>query len=168
MADDDIVETFSKNPKGFLSTFANQIVEHIGKTAQDHQNKVQTETLQSSIERTFDDYAKKNPDFDEMWDSGEIKRFMDENPGHNAISAHMMLTGDKRVQDVAEKAKKEAEEQTLKNINAKRGAQVLSVGAKPRVASSGSQTDPRMQDPNKFGGMTNVLVARLREREAQA
>ena len=37
-------------------------------------------------------YAAKNPDFDSMWKSGKLQEYMKHHPGHNAISAHFMLS----------------------------------------------------------------------------
>jgi hypothetical protein len=36
-------------------------------------------------------YMARNPDFEKMWNSGEIQAFIAENPGHNYLSAHEAL-----------------------------------------------------------------------------
>lgn len=47
--------------------------------------------LDNRIGATYERHAGKHPTFDKMWKSGELQKFMAENPGHNILSAHMTL-----------------------------------------------------------------------------
>jgi hypothetical protein len=131
----------------------------------------------SRIEQTFNQYAKENPTFNEMWESGEIERFMNEHPGHNAISAHMVMTAgkqsgdmkamiDKAVAEAVAKATKETEERVRKDFLAKRGATVISSTSAARSADDG--VDTALKNTNQFGGTTTVLASRLAEMRRRA
>jgi len=123
----------------------------------------------SAIQNTFDEYAKQNPDFDDLWEKGEIPKYMKDHPGHNAISAHMALTGEKSVQakiDAAvTKAVKETEERVIKNFQAKRDATVISSSG-TRVVSD--KVDTELKDTQQSGGLESVLAKRLAERRANS
>ena len=67
-----------------------------------------------------------------MWDSGEIVRFIEANPGHNPISAYQAMIYETRMQKAIEEARakaiKETEEKVNKNWQAKKQARVLGTG----------------------------------------
>ncbi|MFA5322864.1 MAG: hypothetical protein WC373_09345 [Smithella sp.] len=120
-------------------------------------DSVRTATM-SAIEKTFDDYGKDNPDFVTMWDSGDIPKFMEAHPGHNAISAHMALTGDKRFETKVAAAVKEAEERVIKNFQAKKNATVITPAAQARADKG---VDTELKDTQQAGGAVSVLAKRL-------
>ena len=128
---------------------------------QERRERIQEEQ-RTRIRTTFDSYREKNPDFDKMWKSGEIPKFMQANPGHNAISAHQMLTMDARIKEAAEKAAKETEAKVLADVKAKRSAQVL--GGGPAVTGGGAKdVDAALQDTKQHGGKAAVLARKIIE-----
>jgi hypothetical protein len=120
-----------------------------------------------AIEKTYVTYAKENPDFDEMWDGGDLKAYMDENPGHTAISAHQMLTMEKRIQGAVEEATKDAEKKAASNLKVKQNARVLGSGPSAGGKAVG-QVPVELKDTKKYGGLTAVLTARSMARTKQA
>ena len=123
----------------------------------------------SAIQNTFDEYAKQNPDFDDLWEKGEIPKYMKDHPGHNAISAHMALTSEKSVQakiDAAvAKAVKDTEERVTKNFQAKRDATVITASGTRTV---NDKVDTELKDTQQSGGRESVLAKRLAERRANS
>lgn len=146
---DDLVEMWQDDPKGFLSKLTAEI-------EQSAINKVTAETaskrFDESVEKTINSYADANPDFEEKWDKGEIQDFIDKNPGHNALSAHMMLT----IAEKIEAAKKEGYDEAVKNFRTKKGSQVLNGG--PSIPHD--QMDAALKEPSKFGGRAAVIAKR--------
>ena len=166
MTEDEIQEWMDTDPKAYQANLIKQIRADVANELRSEQNQ---STEEQRVLKTFDSYAAENKTFDPMWDSGEIQAFMNANPGHNAISAHMAMTmADKeteveaRIKEAVEKAQKETEEKVIKQFKAKKGAQVLGSGP----ASTGTVHDvaPELKDPKKYGGINTVLAARLAER----
>jgi hypothetical protein len=155
LSEEERNEWHNEDRLGYEANLARQIRHE---TVQDLMGVLGEKELGSSIELTFGQYEKDNSDFRSMWDSGEIGRYMDANPGHNAMSAHMNLTSEKRM----EAAKEEGAELARKGISTKKSAATM--GAGPSATGQPTKKDPRMKDPKKFGGTTNVLAQRLAER----
>jgi hypothetical protein len=170
MSDDEVLDWQSSDPKGFLDNLNKAFDYAVEQKMSAYQEQVQRMTekqsYESSLAKTFEEYAHQNPDFDELWDSGEIQDYMKKHPGHNAISAHMAMTSDAKL----EKIKQEAADKALKEYEAaqrsKRATKVMG-SAPASVPTSPNHADDRLKNPNKYGGDTNVLVARLMERRRQ-
>lgn len=69
---------------------------------------------------TYNKYAESTPDFDSMWDRGEIQEFMEKHPGHNAISAHMALTRERQGHQPAGQSEKDEISRLVRNVKARR------------------------------------------------
>jgi hypothetical protein len=171
MSDEELLDWQSEDPKGFLDNI-NKMVAHQIETGMQQAmaqsgEQAQQREFETRVERTYQQYAEANPDFDPMWDSGEIQRFMDANPGHNAISAHQALTQEKRMQTVVDEAVKKAlaDADTARRSTRKAGA-ILGQG--PGRGSTPPDSDAELKSPKQFGGATAVLAARLARRRAQA
>lgn len=176
MSVEDLNEWRDEDPKAFYANLAKQARAEVKAELLDEMKKETTaseaKTLEQRQVETYEKYAEKNPDFDEMWDSGEIGRYMRDNPGHNAISAHMALTVEKRsgqskeeIDAAIAKAVKETEDRILKEIKVKGAASVL--GAGPSASPRKSDEIPdEIKNTEKYGGKTAVLVSRLRARRA--
>lgn len=176
MSTEELTEWQDEDPKAFYANLARQsraeVREEVLDEMKDERATSQAKTVEEKQIETYEKYAEKNPDFDEMWDSGAIEKFMRANPGHNAISAHMSLTTEKRsgdtkkdIDDAVAKAVKETEEKILKNIKAKGAAVVL--GAGPSTTPGLTEAIPdEMKNSKKYGGKTAVLVSRLKARRA--
>jgi len=145
----DLVAMMADDPKSFIENITSVIRESVSK---DVKLESATTEYNSKIEETIDNYAEENPTFEKMWDKGELQRYMDKHPGHNAISAHMTLTMEQRIED----AKKEGAELAAKNFSTKQKNQVLSTG--PGITPD--QRDAALKNPEKFGGKAAVLAAR--------
>lgn len=170
MSSEEIREWQEDDPAGFAANLRKE-------AAWEARQAIKAESLRndtvSQIEQTFNQYAKDNPTFNEMWESGEIERFMNDHPGHNAISAHMAMTAGKLSGDVkaqidaaVAKAVKETEERVRKDFLAKRGATVISSTSAARSADNG--VDTALKDTNQFGGTNAVLAQRLAEMRRRA
>ena len=164
MEDSEILEWQQTDPKGFA---ANQRAQLRHEMSQEVGGQLDRQNFESSVERTFQSFAEANPDFDEMWDRGELKAFMDRNPGHNAISAYYLLTAEKKTADAVDAAKLEATEAAEKklqeDLKARRESQVLSSGPSP-ASGTVDTIPPELQDTKKHGGRTTVLAKRSEAR----
>jgi hypothetical protein len=161
MTAEQIAEWMSEDPKGYHDNLIIQARELAKREVREILKQSETErkrlSQEESIKKTYDAYEKDNPDFKKMWESGEIIKFLDANPGHNPISAHQVMTAEKRIKEAAEKAAREAEERTNKNWQAKRQATVI--GGGPSVTPT--DTDTELQDTKSRGGPIAVLAERL-------
>ena len=171
MTAEEIREWMEEDPVAYTANIAKQIRAEVMKEVDE---KSSQRTHEDQVFKTLDDYAAKNKTFDPMWDSGEIQKFMNKNPGHNAMSAHMALTAEGaakdveiRIKEAVEKAQKETKEKVIKDFKAKRGAQVLSAGPTTTGTVQG-KIAPELKDPKKFGGNNTVLAERLKQRRQAA
>ncbi|MBL6991767.1 MAG: hypothetical protein ISR65_18440 [Bacteriovoracaceae bacterium] len=170
MTDEQIKEQMDENPKSFMANFARQIRHE---TTKELTNSSANKEIENSVNKTYETFAEKNEDFNSRWDSGEIKTYMDANPGHNAISAYMILKEQGNSNDVKSQidaAVKEAVARVRKEFVAKGNIPVRTSRASARVNEM-TGTDfnsPQMKDPKKFGGITNVLAQRSAARRKQA
>ena len=169
MSAEDLAEWMTTDPKGYHDNLVIQAREQAKREVrmaleQSEQRRLQ-ESREASIRRTYEKYEKENPDFKAMWDRGEIQVFLEANPGHNPISAHQMLTMERRIKEAAEKAAKEAEEKVNKNWQAKRQAAVI--GSGPAGVGTPSD-DAELNNTKERGGPVSVLVSRLQRMRAAA
>lgn len=146
---EDLVAMMADNPADFISKLTSEIEAKVtSKVSDDNANNA----YNGKVEETINAYADANEDFEAMWDKGEIQAFMEDNPGHNAISAHMTMTMEAKLAD----ATKKGEETAVNNFQTKSKNQVLngSPGIPPE------QRDAALKDPGKFGGAAAVLAQR--------
>ena len=169
MSTEDLLDWQDTDPKGFLDNI-NKFVSHSiesGITSYQQQlaQQAQQQTAEQKVVSTYEQYAKENPDFDEMWDSGKIKAFIDKHPGHNAISAHQAMTAERRIEAAVAEALKKHETA----IKSKRAASTVLGTGPASVPTASKQADNDLREPKKFGGPTAVLAARLAKlRQASA
>jgi hypothetical protein len=172
MSAEEIREWQEDDPKGFAENIRQQAVWEAKQSLKHESLRDQTV---SGIEKTFSDYAASNPTFNDMWDSGEIEKFMNAHPGHNAISAHMAMTAaagqtdvQKKIEEAVAKARKEEREKVTKDFQAKRNATVISSGAGATGRGAADGVDPALQNTKNFGGLTSVLADKLASRRRAA
>jgi len=146
---EDLVAMMADDPRGFIDNLTAVIHSQV---SQGVREETATSQYNSQVENTIDQYAEDNKDFESMWDEGKLQAFMEKNPGHNAISAHMAITMNRRVAD----AKKEGAEKAAKDFGTKSNNQVLNGG----TSVSPEQRDAALKNPEKFGGRAAVLAAR--------
>lgn len=163
MSNEELLEWYESDPKGYE---ANRFAQFFHEAEIIRSRQIQESQKNSSIQGTFDEYEKGNPDFKTLWDSGEIKKYMDAHPGHNAISAHMMLTRDAaaqsldaQIRDAVDKAVKETTEKITADFKAKRNSAVI--GDEPGTANSGAGRNTELNDTKSQGGLVSALAGRL-------
>lgn len=174
MSKEELLEWQEDDPKGYAANMKAQVLWEARqelKAEQEAQSAQSTQEQRNAlIGKTFKSFEEKNPDFRPMWDSGELKKFMTENPGHNAISAYHELTFEKRlkaaVDEAVAKTTKEVEERVTANFKAKRNAEVLGTG--DGGLPPGPDDDQSLKDTKSHGGLINTLVERHRQRVAKS
>lgn len=158
MKPEELLDWQSEDPQGY---YRNLLAQAKHELSQDLTQSAEQRQREDAVVATFENFAKANPDFDQMWDDGTLQEFIRTNPGHNAISAYHALTADAKLKAATEKAAKEAEAKFVKNQRAKRISDVLPQGPS---APGSTGADDMLRDPKKFGGSTTVLAQRLAER----
>lgn len=154
--EEEVRQWMDEDPIGYQANLAKQIKAEIHAESNQH-------SARQAIDKTFSSYEKDNPDFRSMWDSGKLKDYMRENPGHNAISAHMTLTAEAKAKAREADIRKEERQKVMREFKIKGNAGGLAdVGGGERPKSSTS--DVRLNDPDKYGGAEAVLAARYKER----
>lgn len=159
MSPDELREWQEDDPVGYSKNLVEMAKWNISQDAKKGIEQNEQQSLMKSIEQTFTKYETENPSFTTMWNDGSISKFMQENPGHNAISAHMHLTSQDREKAIAQKAAKEAEQKVIRNFMAKRGASGLTGG--PAHIIGGDSPPPELQNTKTQGGRTAVIASRL-------
>lgn len=156
---EEIAEWQATDPKGYAANMYAQVKDETMRQLQDtFKAELTAERSRASLEKTYKEFEAKNPDFNPMWNSGAIVRFIEENPGHNPISAYQAMTYETKMQKAIEKAIKETEEKVNKNWQAKKQARVLGTGP----SGPGMDTeDKELKDVKTQGGIYNVLAKRL-------
>lgn len=165
MKKEDILEMQAEDPIAFAANLARQIRAEVKAEILDEVRAEQDErSTETRILSTYNKFAEDHEDFDELWDSGKIKAFMDKNPGHNAISAYYELTGDSAKQKEIEKAVKEKEKEILENVKAKKNLSNLLGGGPGGPPNVPPNQD--LQDTKTQGGLNAALARKLAQRRA--
>lgn len=164
LSEDEISSQFDKNPKAFLANFGRQIYSEIMAEVQQTQQLRDREAKQKTAEERIQDrykkYEKDNPDFKEMWESGEIQTYMDDNPGETPISAHRALTEESRIKSAVDDAVKTAVKDTEKKVKTKKSAKVIGGGPADAAQRAQNQVPEELTNTKKFGGLAQVLTRR--------
>jgi len=163
MKPEELLDWQSENPHAY---YQNVLAQAKHEMSAEFTQTFEQRQKEDAIVSTYESFAKQHPDFDELWDTGDLQKYMQANPGHNAISAYWAMTAEARIAEASEKAAKEAEAKFLKNQRAKKTADVLPQGPS---APGAPPSDEALKDTKKFGGSTTVLAQRLEQRRrAQA
>jgi hypothetical protein len=168
LSNDDLSEMMEDKPMNFIKNLATQIQYETLKQVQtmfdDNSKQSAHDKQQEGIKTTFDKYAADNAGFNKMWDTGEIKKFMDANPGHNAISAHQALTVEQRIADAVAEAIEKTEKRKDTQTKTKQSARVLSAGSPARISKESGE----LKNTKIHGGLTAVIAKRLAARRRSA
>ena len=158
-----IQEWMDEDPKGFYANLLRQARHEIREeVTREIEERNQTKSYESRVEQSYKDYVDKNPDFTEAWNTGSVQKYMDEHPGHNAMSAHMAMTMEDRIASVKKETEKEAEKRILENLKAKGNARGLEAG--PSTGQPSAGVPDELQNPDKYGGKESVLLSRFLRR----
>ena len=172
MTEDELLDWQSEDPKGYFENQAKmvqyQIEKGISSALEKSSEQSKQKDLESQVEATYQSYAKENPDFDQMWDKGEIQAYMEAHPGHNAISAHMHLTREASTQKMIDDAVAKALADADKARRSTRKAGAILPSGPTTTPTSAANSDAMLKNPKQFGGDTSVLAERLERRRAQA
>lgn len=172
--EEEIAEWMNDDPVGYAENLKKIIAYEV---KQEMKTEYQERETQSKVDKTFESYSSKHPDNDDktgfvqMWESGKIQDFMDSNPGHNAISAHIMLTEDSRNKSIEERISKGIEEGVAKvreKLEKENKARVRTDGLDAGPSYTPGDADDELKDTKKKGGLISVLAARSERRKAQA
>ena len=159
MDDAELREQFAESPGEVLKAVGQQFY---NQAMTDFNRNIQQGQTRTAVETTFANFEKDNPEFTTAWNDGSIKQFMDENPGHNAISAFMTMTHADNVAKIKADARKEVitEIKTKGNIN--------SLGPGPNRNPVGiANTDDMLRNPDAYGGSEAVLYKRYLARQGK-
>jgi hypothetical protein len=174
MSKNELQDWFDDDMVGFMGNLAAQIQHETMETYRSENAKVQQTQQQEGIKKEFNKnleaFKGDHEDFEPMIKDGSLKKFIDENPWHNAFSAYYALTEERREESVNQKieaAVKEATEKLRKefeqNIKAKRNIRSIDAGPTPTTVK-----DSELSDTSKRGGLTSVLADRLAARRRKA
>lgn len=160
MTEEQLAEWQANDPKGFAENLAAKIKYDL---LQDLKQQAAVTAKKTAQEQTYLNFGQKHEDFRTRWESGEIKKYIAENPGHNPMSAYHELVAadrDKSVQaqidEAVAKAKAETEREVLARIQSKQKAAVL--GAGPATTPVRTEIDSELQDTKRHGGKVTVLA----------
>lgn len=167
LTNEEIAEWIEDDPKGY-ATNLEKLYRHnaqglVRSAIEEYDRTVKEQQEKTKIDNTFDSYASKNPSnksktgFVEMWDSGKIQAYMDDNPGHNAISAHMALTEEERLSATVKAAVEDAKKKMTKEHQARIRTDGLGAGPSHTVGKG----DDELQNTKQKGGAVAVLAKRL-------
>jgi len=174
MEDGELVDMMNESPKAFLQNLAQQIHHEISgeinKNFSEKERKQQTKQILS-------DYAKGNDDFVPLYEKGELQKFINANRhmGLNLISAHKLLTGEKKeaeakaslekkIKDLESKLEKEvknAEEKGRQKAEENFRAKKSLKSTKASPARRSGNDDNELKDTKTTGGRDRTLYQRL-------
>lgn len=157
MDPEELREWSIDDPKGYAANLYAQVKHEL---MEEMKSKQETEKVKSSTEQTLASFKEAHPDFVEMWgkDGGKILDYMNQNPGHNPMSAYLAMTEESRVKAAVEDAVAKAKAEFDANVRAKRDAgNVLGTG---RPASGGGDSETELKDTKTHGGLLSVLTRR--------
>ena len=162
MDNDDLSEMIINEPSKYRALSMQQLDRE--QTARSEQQaKVQNQqSIQERTNQTLKKFFEDKPDGVELVQSGQIHKFIEENPGHNAISAYHEIKGEDQYQErLATDVKKETDKiyQTLK-AKGNAGSISTTTGSKSYNGDSAE-----MNNPEKFGGRNAVLLKRMLARQ---
>lgn len=164
-SDEELLNDLTTNPKGFLADFANAIVSGMQEKTAAERAAAEQRSFQEQEEATFREFFKgKESELPEL--APKIREFIQKNRGHNAISAYLELTRDKRTETMRETIRNEEREKLLREFKVGKVAQSASSGNSSGGAPL-SRKDHRLEKPDEYGGTENVLLARFNEREGR-
>jgi len=163
MTDEEIAEWQANDPKGFADNLTARIKFEL---LQDMRRQAEVTNKRTATETTYARFAEQNTDFKARWETGEIKRFIDQNPGHNPMSAYHEIVGEERkaalqkqIDEAVAKAKADTEKEVLARFQAKQKANVL--GSGPAINPVRNEATPELQDTKRHGGKVTVLASML-------
>ena len=151
---DDLRDQMDDDPTAFLKQYGEALTAQLAGNAPDT-----GDAFGAKVAETLGGFAKENPEFDKLWDSGEIRKHLEANPGYDAIGSFYALTAESRetaVQEKIDAAIKKTEAKFNKLL--KRDNSSLPGGP---AATAGGEVAPELQDTSKHGGTIQTITSRI-------
>lgn len=154
-----LLELQTENPKEFLELVTKSVREQVINEVKTEQERALQEKAERERENAYVKYAEEHPDVLEMWENGTLQKFLEENPHHNIISAHMYLTQSNREAELRKQIQAELEEKYRQRQIVRENARVLS--NTPSANYNVASPDPEISNTKQAGGLATVLARRL-------
>ena len=149
-----LIDKLYEDPKSVFTGLADEIRD-------DLRNEFAQEMQNARIEKTYQDFAGKYPDFVKKFESGELDKFIGENKGHNYFSAFLTLTRDKKIQEAVDKKIKEKTPPPLESSQKSHGGTVRALAdrfaERRRSGGSGGGGSSGGGEPGETCGLIPTL-----------
>lgn len=175
LTDEEIAEWRNDDPKGYDKNLQALITQRVTDSIT---AKTKADAEENRMAKTFDTYADENKDNDtgtgfmQMWNSGQLQTYINQNPGHNAISAHLKLTETSKAQSIKDQIAAGIAEGVAaekKRLAAESKARRRTVGLNQGPAyTAKSNNDDELKDTKKYGGTITVMANRLKRMRQQS
>lgn len=155
-----------QDPKGYAANLLQQAKWEI---AEDLRKEAAQKNGARALDDAFRGYSEKHSDFMDMVHNGSILKYVQQNPGHNAFSAHLAMKLDKMESDyqarekaAVEKAVKEAETKWQATIKNKKAA----AGLKDQPSNTpGDNKESVLKNPKKYGFHDDTMALLHRHKQ---
>jgi hypothetical protein len=137
MSDEDLMQELTDTPKQFLQKafqdFAYEFYNDLQNEQRQQQEQYQQQTTQQRTLQTYQEFFKDKEDGISMLQDGTIEKFLQENPGHNPISAYQALAGDKHFESRLKAEVEKERNKLLKELKAAGRAAPVKSGTTART-----------------------------------
>ncbi len=109
MSDEELDEMWHDNRKGFLQTFAQQLhAESQAALRAEFDERMQKSTQETQRKQQFYYFVNKNPDFVDLFETGQIEGYMRQYPGASEREAYYALTREAQLQQASNQGRSQA------------------------------------------------------------
>jgi hypothetical protein len=161
LTDEELIELQEDDPQAYREKLKESIY---NKVKQDLTSELLNKEKEERTDRTYNEYSDTNPDnedgtgFVQMWESGKLQKYIDQNPGNNPISAHMALTVEDRIKSAVDAAVAKVKEEVTKNQRAR----VITDGLGDGPAHVPIEEDG-LKNTKSQGGLVSAIADKLRK-----
>lgn len=156
-----------------LEALLGRLEERLDRFVQTRLDEAQARQGDANRRLRLERFAKEHPDFPERQADGTLDALRADNPLLDEVGAyltHRLELERRQAASTLDQARQEAgraaEAALLERVKTKRLAATL--GTAPAGPNRGQGRGPELDEPEKFGGLTNVLAARLEARRKAA
>lgn len=165
MPEDELAQWQANDPKGYEANLAAKIKHELLTDLNKH---AEVNSRQNAVDQTYATFAEQNADFNDRWKTGEIKQYIDQHPGHNPMSAYLVMSADARekttqarIDEAVAKAKVDTEKEVLDRVKAKQKVSVMSGQEPAATITVPGKEDSVLNYPKSQGGMKAGLAQML-------
>lgn len=152
-----------------LESLLDRLEARLNQLVQARLDEAQTRQRTGDRRQRLERFAEEHPDFLELQADGTLDALRADNPLLDEIGAYLTYRLEEERRQAAtaldqarQEATRAAEASLLERVRTKRLAATL--GTAPAGSNRGQGLGPELDAPEKFGGLTNVLAARLEAR----